>query len=184
MRTLPNIIFVVGLFLIGCGQGPHSAYVGVWQSLDSTPKTFELSKDGETFLLQDLRDYDGQGKLRAPMVLSKDGDQLVVKTGFGQVALGLTESGKKLNFDRWSLAKVSPSEAPQVKEAIRIQFAKRMKARTDCAALGKTFEERERVINQSSVPGSSKLAQLSALRAEKIAKASEIDDCKRQLMIF
>lgn len=184
MRTLLNVICVTCIFLIGCGQDSYSAYIGVWRSLDGNTKTFEVSKNGETFLLQDLRDYDGQGKLRAPMVLSKDGDQLVVKTGFGQVALGLTDNGKKLNFDRWTLAKVSPSEAAQVKEETRTYVAKRMKDLTDCETLGKSFEERERAINQSTIAGSSKLAQLNALKTEKIAKASAIDDCKGHLFIY
>src|SRR6476646_2308963 len=91
MRTLFILIASLCLALAGCGRDSHSAYIGVWQSLEGTPKTFEISKDAQAFFLQDLRDYNVQGKLNAPMVLSTDGDQLVVKTGLGQEALALRE---------------------------------------------------------------------------------------------
>jgi hypothetical protein len=180
------LLLIVGvLFTIpGWGREQHAAYVGVWQSLEGTPKTFQVSRDGQTFLLQDLRDYSAQGKLNAPKVLSSEGDQLILKTGFGQAALALRNNGKQLVFDKWTLSKVNDSDAERVKATIASEFAKRIKDRSDCQAIGKLFEERENEINRSSVAASVKLEKQRAHKQEKIAKASEISDCKRQLLIY
>jgi hypothetical protein len=123
------LLLIVGvLFTIpGWGREQHAAYVGVWQSLEGTPKTFQVSRDGQTFLLQDLRDYSAQGKLNAPKVLSSEGDQLILKTGFGQAALALRNNGKQLVFDKWTLSKVNDSDAERVKATIASEFAKRIK---------------------------------------------------------
>jgi hypothetical protein len=177
---IASLIFV----LSGCGREQHADYVGVWQSLEGTPKTFDISREGQTLFLQDLRDHNAQGKLNAPVVLSSEGDQLFVKTGFGQVVLALRNDGKQLVFDKWTLSKVDASDAEQVKTTIQNDFAKRAKDRNDCQALGKLFEERENDINRSGDVATVKLERQRALKAQKIAKASEISDCKRQLLIY
>lgn len=184
MRKLFVLMVTVLFVLSGCGREQHAGYVGVWQSLEGTPKTFQISRDGQSFFLQDLRDYNAQGKLNAPIVLSPEGDQLVAKTGFGQVALALRDDGKKLVFDKWTLSKVSASESEQVKTSIANDFAKHARDRSDCQALGRIFEERENEINRSSEAATVKLDKQRALKAEKIAKASAISDCKRQLLIY
>lgn len=183
MKRLGAILLVL-LGAIGCTAESHSSYVGLWQTQGPPQKTLEIRKDGDSYLLVDLRETDMTGKRREPQALSKAGAQLAFNTGFGAAPLALSEDQKTLYFDKWTFARVPQQEASAVKQAIEAQHAQRKLNQEACAALGEEFERKGKEINRSNVPPSTKLAQGAELKKDVTARAEKIPDCKTILMLF
>lgn len=176
--------FLACCLLLACSRDSHSDYLGVWQTADKSPKTWEVLKDGDTYLLSRLSETDAIGKPIGPAVLTKLGEQLAFNNGLSAVPMGLSGDKKSLYFDKWTFVRVPAGEAQKVKDGITKQREARIANRERCAALRKEFDQKQSGIDASKQEGQAKLSQKNALRQQLASQAEEIPDCKRQLMLF
>src|SRR5690349_21580972 len=117
---MKNLMAMLALALsaLGCTGDGAAKYVGVWQTADERPKTYEILRDGDTFLLDDLKGRDFSGKKTSPRPLSKQGEQLVLNTGMGTAPLALSDDKNTLYFDKWTFKRVPAKDADKVREDI------------------------------------------------------------------
>jgi hypothetical protein len=168
--------------LVACSGGGASSYVGLWQTADKTPKTVEITKDGNSYLLTDLNATDMVGRKKAPIVLTQAGEQLVFSTGYGSAPLGLSEDKNTLRFDKWTFARIPKQDAEQVKTAIEAAQVQATADAEQCKTMGKEMDEKSKEIDRSRSKDS--LAVKERLRNDFYARADKIPDCKRKLMII
>ncbi|WP_092761917.1 hypothetical protein [Rhodoferax sp. OV413] len=183
MKTLLTVLFLL-LSVPDCNADEHAGYIGIWQTTGQPPKILEISRDGDTYLLTDLRATELSGKKQAARALSKTGPQLTVNTGVGSVPLALSADKNTLYFDKWTFAKLPGTDAPRVKAELLSELQQRQSNRELCQTLGREVEQRGNDISRSNATAGSKLASTTALKKESIARADKIPDCKQMLMLY
>lgn len=183
---MKNLIGALVLLIsaFSCSAADYSAYAGLWQSEGNPPKTVEITRDGESYLLADLRATDISGKKQAPALLSGAGPQLTLNTGMGAASLGLSGDKNTLYFDKWTFKRIPGKDAEQVKRDINIAQATRQADRAKCVALGKEYEAKSNEINRSSAAPKARLASQLELKKDTVTRAETIPDCKRMLMFY
>ena len=183
MRKIITALLLL-LSTLSCKANEYSTYVGVWQTGDAPPKTVEISKDGNSYLLSDLRATDFSGKKQSPRVLSEAGSQLAVNTGMGTAPLGLSGDKNTLYFDKWAFKRVPKQDADRVNSEIQSAQLERKINQDQCKALGRDFEYKANEIYQSNATAKAKMTRQAELKRDLVANAEKIPDCKRTLLLY
>ena len=170
-KLVGALLLLVSAF--SCSAADYSAYVGLWQAEGSPPKTVEIARDGDSYLLADLRATDFSGKKQGPTLLSGVGPQLAFNTGAGAESLGLSADKNTLYFDKWTFKRIPAKDAEQVKRDINSAQSNQQANRAQCTALGKEYEAKGNEINRSTMAPKAKLASQADLKKNIVSRAGE-----------
>jgi hypothetical protein len=178
-------ILLVPFFVIACSRDTHADYVGLWQVPGGgESKILEITKDGDSYLLDDLRATDMLGKRTSPAVLTVNGPQLAFNFGLGSVPLAISGDKNTLRFDQWELTRVEQSKASEVKQTIVKVREQRESNRASCKALENEFKEKESAISRSGVSGSARMSNVAQLKREFIERTGKVSDCKPLVLFY
>ena len=183
---LKSLVFLlIPLLVVACSRDTHADYIGLWQVPGSgESKVLEITKDGDSYLLDDLRATDMLGKKTSPTVLTVNGPQLAFNFGLGSVPLAISGDKNTLRFDQWQLIRVEKGKAPEVKQAIVKVREQRETNRASCKALESEFKEKEAAISRSGVNGTARMSNVAQLKREFIEKTGKVSDCKPLVLFY
>jgi|APSaa5957512535_1039671.scaffolds.fasta_scaffold04481_8 hypothetical protein len=125
MNKIYLIIFIS--FLVGCSSDPYEEYIGYWES---SKKIIEISKNGETILL----DENIFNKNKANVLTKSDG-ALSLASFLGQIQLGLSEDRNTLLLGNKSFEKIDKKRVEELNST--------------CETLKKKYKEDNKVITDN-----------------------------------
>lgn len=152
----------------------YEQYIGQWlQENSKSPVVYEISRDGDTFLLnRDALQVDPYSK-KKPSALKKQDGQLV----YFNEPFGLSSDGKKLYAENREFKNISSSEFEALKSNInKIRSEKNIEV-GQCNNLRNEYNTRKGALEKMDISATEKSKKRSEMNNEFKKKQAEIPHC-------
>ncbi len=180
MKNKFTLITMLCFFLFGCGDDKYADYIGLWQMSDTSyPKVAKISKDGETYLLNEnvLQEKDFFGHKKKSMVLKQSENQLSIENGLGSITLGISADGKTLHIANHEYTKIDEKKLNEIQSAIEKEKLEKEKNQGLCKALDEQYQQEKNTIMAGKYSFSEQRTKITELSKKLKEQSKSIPNC-------